>query len=281
MSQYGSLYDLVKQGDWTLDLLAEMIPYAFQDDGDDVLTKSDQLGLALPVWDNVNGLSIGAGVVYSTRNDDGSINLTFNNTNTTALSFMSKIYSLLYSGYCINYGGDYSGAMKDFASGKSCFISGRLNQAELYLSEMSDNYYIVPCPKLDSTQTSYHSSVHDGINLYGINASSEHLAATAATLELMAYGSYTNVRSVYYDQALKYMYSRDSGAAEMIDLMGSVVYSDFVYIWQFSDYFSGLGDFLRGNVTANKASSAMKRYQNQWQSGLESVLEDIEALEDI
>ncbi|MGM9680778.1 MAG: hypothetical protein ACI3XR_04660 [Eubacteriales bacterium] len=275
---YGDIYQLVKNGDWTMDILNEMVAKAYLDDGDEKEDRTDQLGAAIPVWDNVNGLSIAAGVEYSARSGD-TITLTATSKNATLIDFMTKISTILRSGYVHNYGGNYALAMQDFASDMACFVSGRLNQAELYLTDMTTNYHIIPCPKLNFNQENYRSSVHDAINLYGINYFSEHKAATAATLEMMAYYSYTTVRPIYYDEALKNMYTNDRGAADMIDLMGEVVYSDFVYIWQFADVFSGLGDFLRNHATSKKPSSDIQRVQDAWKKGLESVLQDIADLE--
>ncbi len=284
-TEYGSIYELVTRGDWTLDILNEMVAKAYHDEnGNEKVDTEDVLGCAFPVWDNVNGLSIAAGVEYSRRTAD-TIQLTVNSSSQTLINFMSKMFTILKSGYTYNYGGNYSGAMADFASDLSCFISGRLNQAELYLTNMSTDYHIIPCPKMDFDQKQYRSSVHDGINLYGISVFSQNKVAAAATLEMMAYYSYKNVRPIYYDQALKSMYTTDEGAAAMIDLMGEVVYSDFVYIWQFSDYFGntngagGLGDFLRNNVTSSKPASQIKKRENLWTTGLEKILDDIKKLE--
>lgn len=279
-TNYGDIYQLVKKGDWTLDVFNEMVAKAYHDtDGDDMTESTDQLGAAIPIWDNTNGMSVAAGVEYSVRSGD-TIEFTATNTNKTLVDFMSKLSTIMRSGYVINYHGDYAGAMRDFASDNACFVAGRLNQAELYLTDMDTNYHIIPCPKMDFNQTNYRSSVHDAINLYGINYFSEHKAATAATLELMAYYSYKTVRPIYYDEALKNMYTNDPGAAEMIDLMGEVVYSDFVYIWQFANVFSGLGDFLRNHAESKRPVSDLGKVQGKWAEGLESVLESIAKLEE-
>lgn len=284
-TEYGSIYDLVTRGDWTLDILNEMIAKCYYDNnGNEKVDREDILGCALPVWDNTNGMSIAAGVEYSRRAGD-TIMLTATSSNQTLFDFMSKMYTILKSGYVYNYSGSYDQAMNDFAADGACFISGRLNQAELFLKDMTTDYHIIPCPKMDFDQKQYRSSVHDGINLYGISVFSQNKVATAATLELMAYYSYYVVRPIYYDQALKNLYTTDEGAGAMIDLMGEVVYSDFVYIWQFSDYFGntngggGMGDFLRRNVTSSKPSSQIKKQEKVWSNGLEKVLDEIKQLE--
>ena len=81
--KYGNVYDLVRDGKWSLDLLAEMAPSLWEDlDGSEKTDTGDVLSIAQPVWDNANGLSISSGVVYSYRYEDGTIDLTFVHGNT-------------------------------------------------------------------------------------------------------------------------------------------------------------------------------------------------------
>ncbi len=275
---YGSIYDVVKQGNWSLDLLAEMAVYGYEDDGNDKVDTADQLGVAQPIWDNTNGMSISAGVKYSTTNADGTISLLFTGSNETLISFMEKMYTLLNTPGVYNYGGGYQEAMLKFSSGEATFVSGRLNQAELYLRDMMDDYAVIPNPKLSAEQENYVSSVHDAINLYGICAYSAQIDYAAALLEALEAESYHSIRPVYYDSALKFKYTRGGESAEMIDLMNSVSYSDFVYVWQFSAEMSDLGMFLRNTVTSKSVTSAIKRNQKMWQTGLDSIQEKIDEI---
>ena len=61
----------------------------------------------------------------------------------------------------------------------------------------------------------------------------------------------------------------------MIDLMGEVVYSDFGYIYQFTSYFSGCGNFLRSNADNAKPSSQLAKVQEGWIKGMEQIQDDI------
>ena len=274
--EFGNIYSIVKEGNWDYDTLNKMTVKAFQNlDGDDALTADDQCGGVFPIWDNTNGLALAAGVNWSSRNDDGTMEWEFTAANDRLLDWMAAFRTVIRNGYVRTTGGDYNGAMSSLASDLAGFVLGRLNQAELYLDNMEHDYYILPCPKLNKEQAQYRSSVHDGIQLYGINAYSTHIGAVAATLEELAARSYWDVRPIYYDEALKYMYSRDQGAADMIDLMGEVVYSDFGYIYQFTSYFSGCGNFLRSNADNAKPSSQLAKVQEGWIKGMEQIQEDI------
>lgn len=277
--QYGNVYDLVREGKWSLDLLAEMAPALWEDtDGDDKTGTGDMLAIAQPVHDNTNGLAVSSGVMFSYRHEDGTIEFTFTSGNKTLESFMTKFANLLSQPGVNDYGADMVAAMNKFADEEAVFAGGRLNQAELYLRDMVSDYGILPNPKLSAEQENYISSIHDGVSLYGINNASEQVPNAALVLEALAMESRKTVRPVYFEAAVKVKYSRGGDDADMIDLMDQTAYSDFVYVWQFSSEMSGLGGWLRNNIT-NSGFNSVKRNQTKWKQGLEQIKEAIAALE--
>ena len=278
--KYGNVYDLVRDGKWSLDLLAEMAPSLWEDlDGSEKTDTGDVLSIAQPVWDNANGLSISSGVVYSYRYEDGTIDLTFVHGNTAIEKFMKAFYQLLQADGVHDFGGDYQGAMKKLVANEATFASGRLNQAELYLRDMDDNYGILPNPKLSADQENYISSIHDGVQLYGINNSCTQVPYAVLILEAMEIESRRTVRPAYFESAVKIKYSRGSDDADMIDLMDATIYSDFVYVWQFSAEMKGLGDWMRANVKTAQGYNGVKRQQKTWENGLKEIMDKIKELE--
>ena len=211
---------------------------------------------------------------------DGTIDLTFVHGNTAIEKFMKSFNNLLKCDGVHDFGGDYQGAMKKLVANEATFASGRLNQAELYLRDMDDNYGILPNPKLTADQPNYISSIHDGVQLYGINNSSEQIPYAVLLLEAMEIESRRTVRPAYFESAVKIKYSRGSDDAEMIDLMDATIYSDFVYVWQFSAEMKGLGDWMRNNVKSPQGYNGVKRQQEAWKKGLENIMEAIKTLEE-
>ena len=286
--EYGDIYDIVDRGEWTYDLLMQMIPLCFVDVNGNKRAdlNGDTVGLALPCWDNINGMSVSAGVVYTGYDTDGMPYCTVNTGNTTLINFMNKCCELFKTDGVYDFGSDYRAAMNCFASGKAAFISGRLNQAELYLGNMKANYYVLPCPKLDAQQSSYYTAVHDAINIYGINIGSDHYGASAAVLEEMAYLSCVNVRPVYFENALAKTYKRGSRADDVIRMMHDTVYTDFVFVWQFSDRFADdkggieLGLYLRNSVKQKNAAASIRKNQTRWAAAVDKIVEEIKELED-
>ena len=278
-AEYGSLYDVVRNKDWTYDTLMDMSEKSYLDDGNDkVDLEGDRVGLLLTVCDNMNGMAISAGVVFTRYDENGTPVNNVTTGNRTLTSFMEKTYELINAPGVYAFGAGavaYQEAMEHFASGQSVFVAGRLNHAEMFLRDMVDDYYVVPSPMLNKDQGAYYTAVHDSSNIYGINYSSERVAAAAATLEAMAYESFYSIRPIYYDSFLKFKYTRDDQAAEMIDIMHDGVYTDFVFIWQFSDEMNRLGFFLRENVHSRNSASSIKKLSSTWTKGLEDILAQI------
>ena len=279
----GSIYDIVRNKQWTIDKMRELSDAATTVENTkitDLIGSSGVVGIAMPVWDNTNGWAVAAGVNFSEQNKDGSITFTFNEKNTVFDSFYKKYMDVINSKGVINLGGDYQSGFKALASDNALMVPGRLNQAELYLREMISPYYIVPCPLLKEGGN-YRSNVHDGVNLYGISAGSEDIAATAIVLEAMCAESYRSVRPRYYEDALKFKYTTDLDSAEMIDILSENAYIDFVLVWAFSPYFNGIGSYLRNNMSggATSLTAQLKKNTAVWNKGLRSIDEIFSKLE--
>ena len=279
----GSIYDVVRNKQWTIDKMREFSDAATTVENTtitDLIGSENVIGVAMPIHDNTNGWAVAAGVNFSEQNKDGSINFTFNQKNTTLEAFYSEYMDLIGSKGIIELGGDYRSAFQAFASDNALMVPGRLNQAELYLREMTSHYYIVPCPLLKEGGN-YRSNVHDAINLYGISSGSENIAATAIVLEAMCAESYRSVRPRYYEDALKFKYTTDLDSAEMIDILSENAYMDFALVWAFTQYFSGLGNYLRTNMNQGVATvtAQLKKQTGIWKKGIGDLDEMFSKLE--
>jgi hypothetical protein len=272
---YGSIYDIVKSGNWTLDMLSEMGAKVYQDtNGNDTTDEGDIMGFVLETtMDPIDGVAFGCNVQWSQKNDDGSISIIFGSDHTVNFwnKFVSNISStrMFYS----PEGSDSKNQMTLFASGSALFTVASVYQAEVYLKEM-ENYYIIPSPKLDTTQESYVTGIHDGCTLFGIAWNAPHIAAAAATLEMMASLSSQDVASKYYDGALKYSYTTDAESAEMIDLIRSCVNTDFVAAW--SQSINDIVHFFRGKSDSKQISRYFTRSDSVWNASLTDLLDALE-----
>ena len=272
--KYGNIYSLVREGNWTIDTLMEMSNLIYGDlNTDEKVDENDRVGYALELQDSTNGLAIAADVKFSVTNPDGSVTLTFGDDRT--VSFMTKLYQLVYeNNTLVPTNSDSANTMNLFASGNLGFCTTKVHMAEVYLRQMEDDYYIIPFPKFDANQAEYRSTVHDGVTIFGINYSLDdfQVQASAAALELMAAETLRLVTPEYYDNSMKYKYTRDDDAADMIDIIRNSVTTDFAFAWSST---IGLGSWIRGSI-APSVSSTIRKSRGSWETSLNKLIESLE-----
>ena len=233
-NDYGSIYTIAKEGKWTVDVLTEMASKCYEDTGDTPgkADAADSFGFGWEQSDTVDGLAMGMGAQFTYKDPaTGDITVTFNNARTFDIS--KKIKALANtSNFSFKFDmADSANVMPAFASGTVAFTVNKLFQAETYLADMEDDYFIIPVPKFNEEQTSYITSVHDGCTVFGIPYDSTKVAQAAVALEFLCAYSSENVTPLYFEGALKGRYTRDPEAASMIDLIHGSVTTDFAVAW--------------------------------------------------
>lgn len=258
-STYGDIYEFVLSGNWTIDEMAAMSSTVFKDnDQSDTITNGDVFGTRFQSsWSKME-LLIGCGLECSSRNADGSINFDITQTNEEYISMVQKCHSIFNGTAGISP--DQVWDFEPFLNGNQLFLFGQLNTLA-NLREMPDDFYLIPDPKLDKKQQEYRSSMVDDNQLLGVSYTCNSVGATTATLELMAYLGASTVTPLYFDEVLKYKYTRDDSTAEMVDLVHNSVYTDFVLIWErwlWDDHWLRYGGFQQG------LASVIKKSQSKW-----------------
>ena len=125
---------------------------------------------------------------------------------------------------------------------------------------MTDDFGIVPNPKLNEEQNGYHSRVIDGW-LYVVPNTNTRLDMTSVILEALAIESRNYVFDAYYEQSLKNRYTNDPNAKEMLDLISSTRTIDLGdTVWQ-ADIRNKIQDAVwKKDLAFNSALSSIKSY---------------------
>jgi len=91
----------------------------------------------------------------------------------------------------------------------------------------------------------------------------------------MAYLSYYNVFPEYLNEALKYKYTRDEEAAEMIQLIYDGVYTDFGIIWE---QFIWQGMWLRNGGISKNPASEIRKQEAKWAKQFAETVEKLQSV---
>lgn len=278
LKDYGSIYKLVRDGKWTLDMLLEMSELVYEDkDGGGETDDGDRLGFVIETsMDPIDGVAFGSAIQWTQRNEDG-FSLTFRNSRT--LTFGEKMAAIISSrSFYAPPGSAAANQMALFGSGNVCFTVANVYHAEVHLREM-ERFYVIPVPMLNEDQGGYSSGIHDGCTIFGIPHDAPDLAKSAATLEALAAKSREYVTPEYYESALKFKYTRDNEAAEMIDIMRDAAYTDFGAAW--SKDLDDIVHFFRENSNnLGQINAALQKRYSKWEVSLKTLLESLELYAD-
>lgn len=235
-NNFGSDYDLfqiVLDGDWTIDLMYELATQVGRDLNSDgkIRLEDDQFGfITEPGYMNIWQYALGQ---MTTTRDENGLPILYGYT-TRMDSIVSKMRQLTYheSSWC------ETNSTTSSALRRTLFMMGQLSDVinDESFVEMQNIYGIIPLPKYNSDEE-YVSHAVGHSDQFGIPTTTlETVEPASYVLEALSYYGYQIMRPAVYDVALHYRYVSDeySGGA-MLDIILASVTSDFAEFATASD----------------------------------------------
>lgn len=214
-----NLYEIVDNGEWTLPKLLEVTKDVYVDlNSNDTSDENDQYGFASYMTYTRNYV-----VAFETPTIvDGK--LAWNNEHT--VSVIEKLVSLFNDEPDVYYAKKTEDAEKMFTESRVLLMHSVLGTAEKMRS-MDDDFGILPLPKFDESQESYHTTTLNDVSMMCIPITAPNLDISGLVMEAMCYESTDTVAKAFYDTALKGKYARDDDSLRMIELIRKVLTFDF------------------------------------------------------
>ncbi len=222
------LYDTVREGKWTLDLLqtyAETI--ALDANGDGEMTWGDDVfGVGLQD-EVVSPLLYGTGIKLIEVNSDGTYN--YNLGSEEVVSAMERINSFMKSSnnYFVLNANRYDGMSNQWIEFRKVFMTDQmgfyicaLSAVNLIAGEMQSDFGILPVPKLSEDQDKYYSTFqYNNAHCLAVPKSASDMTRTGLITEALQMFSHDTVLPAYYDYTLTKRNARDTDSAEMLDII--------------------------------------------------------------
>jgi len=240
------LYQIVRDGDWTIAKWAELSKNVTTDlDGDGAYTDKDQY--AFVGLDGIGRLGSGVQIITIVKDKNDTPVLELENPRVVeqisklrdfAVSYAQDIYDPRKD---TNTGGDGDRAVfRLFLNDQALFYVHGLGAVQQF-RDMKSDFGVLPTPKLDEKQEDYFIAP-DTTKCLIIPAVASDLDRTAIILEAMSYEGYTYLRPRYYDSMLQSKYLRDE---ESIEMMDEYIYTNI-----------GFGPSSGGNTLGNAINTA-------------------------
>ncbi len=229
-----SVYELVNTGKWTHEKLVELCKNVYSDDnGDQIRDKNDTYGMICPLNAQVDAFQASYSLPLTTRTDTNSVEFTMQQDR--LVDVYTAVYNLLLRTDQVWAAFDYeddiaSDYLKNFINGKALFTANRLYTVSTELTNMEDDFAILPYPKFNEDQASYQTYAWDQYSIVLIPKDVQNTAFSGAVLEVMASLSQNIVTPAYYETALKFRYSPNSESSQMLDVITQNIHIEFAYL---------------------------------------------------
>lgn len=256
-------YNLVKNGEWTIDKFGEMIQnVTFDFNGNGEADEFDRFGL-ITESANTLGMFIGAGnsVISKDSNNYPVVTLSTERGVSTAEKILNlisdhNVVANVNDSYFTKYTDNVWQSVVDiFTNDRGLFYSTVMYTVHK-LRGMESDFGILPMPKFDEIQQTHYTWVSPWISSgLVVPVTVPDKERTGRIIEDIAYESRRIVRPAYYDVTIEGKFARDIESVEMIDIiLDNRVYDlGMIYDW------GGIGSLL-SVMTLEKQNTFTSRY---------------------
>lgn len=265
----GNVYQIVLDGKWTVDKLAELTKDVSADlNSDGKMDENDKWGLVIDGTFG-NALYTGAGLDTVSRTDD-AYTLTLDSAQSIAV--IDKCAALFGDRkQVINDKEGGKGYSSIFRNGNALFMDYTV-LGTMGLRDMDDDFGIIPCPKFDEAQEQYYTACNTWLpSGIGVPMICSDPDATGLIMETMARTSYEILVPAIYEKTLHGKVARDDESSLMLDIIFENASFDFNTVFNFAD----TSTLLRYAVTGDEENfvSQYTKKQKAAQKALDKVVE--------
>ena len=234
--ELGNLYNIALNGNWTYDTFYGMIKDIWEDDGDGKKNSNDTFGFVTDGGDQTTQWLYAFENPIMTKDADGIPQISLKTSKINDI--VKKIYDLNNNTTGAYLPKDDAWTRSMFIEGKAMFIVARIDFADTpELRNFTDDYGILPIPKYDENQQSYHTMSYAEQTVLAVPKTAKDLEFVGIITEALSAESYKKLTPTFYEIALKSRYLRDDESKEVLDIIIENRVFDFGYIY------SGTGSF--------------------------------------
>lgn len=258
---------LVRDGKWTLDELIKITKGLNEDVNDDGVMHADDdfFGFANQ---SINGtlaanfFATTQGIELSTIEGDTII---VDLQNERTYEIIEKLRQIVIPDVKCQEQNDI--ITKTFKEDRALTMVHYAESASVHLRDMKSDYLVLPVPKYDENQDTYHSFCNAWADAFiAIPVTADQEFAGFIT-EALGYYSYKYIRPKTYDLTYKQKTSRDENSAEMLDIIFNTLYIDFNCIYNFGGTSNVISNALQGT---SELSSGLASIVDKTQADIDS-----------
>lgn len=270
-------YDLVREGKWTWDKFMEMATAISSDlNGDGVMDGNDLWGM---LTESPSYFLSGCGILYTEKDaDDLPVVSVLNDRNAAIVEAIGdfwndKNYSITVDnatkGMSLgDYAHIYDLARSLFAADHFLFLQNGANVAYQF-ANMESEYGILPNPKYDETQESYHHLMDPFACGWSIPTTVADVEMVDVIMNYWGYLSSNSLVDAFYETTIKYKRLNAPEDAEMLDIIRDSIRYEITYIADL-----GIDAVLSTAVTKGNLASSYEKNAKRIDKMLEKFIDN-------
>jgi len=277
----GDIYQIVRDGEWTLDTCFEMAKGVFADlDGNGWAGENDRFGFIMDYSNTPDTFFSWFDMQITKKDENGQHTVDIDTGK--VVSVLETFIDFLATDDAFTYQSGADQTPEDrpfndiFTEDRALFYPDILVTAKTYRG-METDFGILPLPKWDTNQDKYYTQAQAGNSVIVSPIDITNVEKVGAVLDALFSTSKEIVIPAYYDMALKSKFARDDESGEMLDIIREGLCINFGYFYDI-----GAGVVFR-TLLSNENSNFASFYAAQkkgYERNLRNVLKAFETEEE-
>ena len=220
--QIGNLYDVVLDGQWTIDLLLQYTKDTWVDTNQSgTIDLPDQIGIISILGSEAyDGFLSAFGIDILAKDSSGNLEIIWDTEKVSnAIDYQITLFSENNGAFLHS---NHTELCNKFTNNEALFwlytiyASSATNQA---LRNMDSTYGLLPIPKYNADQDNYYTTAQDAYSIMSVMATSRQLSTVGTVFEEWNYLSYMDILPVYCEVVMKTRYLNDVESGMIFDLI--------------------------------------------------------------
>lgn len=257
-----SIYEVVQDGDWTIELFKQMIATVSQ--GADESTRD--YGYVMGIDVHCDNFLYSAGYTLI-ENNGGVMNLSTDLQKPRFIDWFDEIQALICDNSNVTVNNEGL-----FAKSRSLFTTESVGALMTTLADLPFNFSILPVFK-QVKEAEYYSTPTLWVSMYSVPTNSPNMELSGAALEAFASYSYRAVTPEVYYTAFSYRYLPNDDNAKMFDIITDNVVYDAARM--FADHIN-IYHIFRSTANKSKAWASIYTMSHEvWENKITSIVETL------
>ncbi len=272
-------YELVENGEWTLEKFYSMAAaVAHDDNGDGVLSLEDDTIGFLDTDDATIAFFFSLGGRFTEKDSLDLPEYVFNDEDN--FQIVTDILDLSYDENVTTYGSNTDNG-NAFIANRGLFDCVWTTKVIGWRGEETLDFGVVPCPNWNEGDDYYALVSRHHCGLLSVLRCEENADTVGYILEAMAAASHYDLRAAYYDITLKTKSARDDESQGMLDLIFSHRTTDIAEVCDFGGFSTEILRLVSRGKQANQLASTYASSESKIDAAIEKFIDQVDKIDEM